>query len=543
MSILTTVSTKSTPQTQRTIGRTDEVRNDAGGYVFEVSDQQRLLRFLVLGVDGGTYYVTQKQRLEDNVDFITGLISKDEALVLREVVRVSDEGLAYSNSPAIFTLAAILAFGKDKTAARAAVEKVIRTATHMYEFAQYVENLGGWGPAKRKSVTGWFANKDFRGNLDYQAVKYRSRKIGNNVWSLRDLMRLSHAKGISDSSARFILTGEVTEDASVTLRDFAAIQSADNVGEVIALLSKGNLPWEAMPTQFHKSPDVWKALFHAGSLNGQALVRNVTRLSRNGAFDDMLFAAEYAAALNDEEMIQRTRLHPINYLNAVVVHKDGQINRNDFWGHREKNWTTNSVVLDALNDGFHTSFKHVRPTGKRTMIAIDVSGSMSTNALGLDLSCAQVSAAMGMTVARTEPAHIIRGFTSSNNWNCGGGSDLTDLGISAKTSLPDAMKAVQRNNWGRTDCALPMVWATKNNVEVDTFVVITDNDTWAGNIKPTQALEKYRQKTGIDARLAVLGTASNGFTIADPKDMRQMDFVGFSSDTPKVVADFSAGRI
>src|SRR5690606_18795532 len=152
--------------------------------------------------------------------------------------------------------------------------------------------------------------------------------------------------------------------------------------------------------------------------------------------------------------------------------------------------------------------------------------SMSATALGLDLSCAQVSAAMAMTVARTEPAHIIRGFTSGSRFAYRGAAELTDLGITANTSLSGAMDKVQKNNFGGTDCAQPMLWALENDVEVDTFAILTDSETWSGNVKPSQALEKYREATGIPARLAVFGIAGNEFTIADSNDSGQMDFVG-----------------
>lgn len=170
------LSTKATPQRQRTPGRTDEVRNSEGGYVFEVSDLDRLRRFLVIGVEGGTYYATERSHLEDSLRFLTGVIAKDEQMVLAEAVRISDEGLAYSNSPAIFAVAAVLSFGEDKAAARAAVPKVCRTATHLYEFAQYIDNLSGWGKSKRGAVSdvlhGWGTDK-----LALQAVKYRSRSV------------------------------------------------------------------------------------------------------------------------------------------------------------------------------------------------------------------------------------------------------------------------------------------------------------------------------------------------------------------------------
>lgn len=540
MSVLKNVNVKSTPQRERTLGRTDEVKNSAGGFVFAVNDAERLRRFLILGVEGGTFYASEKRHMEENVKFLTDLIAKDENLVLAEAVRVSDEGLAYSNSPAIFAVAAVMSFGKNKRAAREAVVKICRTATHMYEYAQYIDNLSGWGRAKRESVQDWFNSKGE--GLAYQAVKYRNR----NGWRLADLVNLSHPKGMDPALAKFIFEGEVTEGAPAIVRDFGRLQSAGTAEEAAGILAETNLPWEAMPTEFHKNIQVWKSIFYAGNLKGQALVRNITRLARMDAFKDMQFAADYARALTDEKMMEQTRLHPMNYLNAAVVYSDGQIDRNGYpaWSPaRRKDWTTESVIRDALNDGYHASFKYVVPAGKRTMLALDVSGSMAANALGTDLSCAQVSAAMAMTIARTEPAHIIRGFTSGG-WGSYRSAELTDLGISARMDLPAAMERVEGHTFGSTDCALPMVWAKQNKVEVDTFVVLTDSETWAGSVKPTQALQQYRKAMGIDAKLVVVGAASNGFTIADPQDWkRQMDIVGFSADTPKVIADFSAGRL
>jgi 60 kDa SS-A/Ro ribonucleoprotein len=88
-----------------------------------------------------------------------------------------------------------------------------------------------------------------------------------------------------------------------------------------------------------------------------------------------------------------------------------------------------------------------------------------------------------------------------------------------------------------------MIYAKNAKMDIDTFTVWTDNETWAGNIKPSQALAQYRQHRNIPARLAVVGLAASAFTIADPKDKGMMDFVGFDASAPRVMADFSAGRI
>lgn len=530
MSALKKFATHVPTQTEQ--AHPDQVKNNADGYSFTVSDIQRLERFLIIGTDGGTYYVGEKDLTKANVDFIREMIKTDAAKVLETTVAISEQGRAYRNDAAIFVMALLLNYApaEFKTEVVNAIPQVIRIATHAYDLAEFIKGLGGWGRAKRKAIAKWFESKT-ADQLAYQAVKYRQR----NGYTLRDLMRLSHPKDVNQRVGNFIL-GKPTNGVTI-VEGFQQMQQAHDINEVRRILvGWPELPWETIPTQFLKDPEVWKQLFANGQLKGQALVRQITRLSRIGAFSDMVFTREVANALVDSDMIRKTRLHPIQYLLASVTHREGQIDRSAYsWDVvRKKDWATNPVIADALDEGFQKAFKSLTPANKRTMLGLDVSGSMATAALGIDLSCAQVSAAMAMVVARTEPYYMIRGFAT----------DFRDLGITPKQDFGTIMRNISNQNFGGTDCALPMVWALQRKVEIDTFAIFTDSETYAGRVHPHKALETYRQKMGIDAKLAVFGVSSTGFSIADKNDpRRQMDFVGFDSAAPNVFADFSAGRL
>lgn len=84
-----------------------------------------------------------------------------------------------------------------------------------------------------------------------------------------------------------------------------------------------------------------------------------------------------------------------------------------------------------------------------------------------------------------------------------------------------------------------MLAATQNNLAVDTFVIYTDNETWAGGVHPFQALRQYRDTSGHDAKLIVVGMTATGFTIADPSDAGMLDVVGFDPSTPAVMSEFA----
>jgi len=104
--------------------------------------------------------------------------------------------------------------------------------------------------------------------------------------------------------------------------------------------------------------------------------------------------------------------------------------------------------------------------------------------------------------------------------------------------LADVIKRIEAIPMGGTDCALPMLWAARNKLNVSAFITYTDSETWAGNIHPAQALRQYRSEFIDDATAVVVGMTSNGFTLADPNDGGMMDVVGFDTTVPTVISDF-----
>ena len=141
-------------------------------------------------------------------------------------------------------------------------------------------------------------------------------------------------------------------------------------------------------------------------------------------------------------------------------------------------------------------------------------------------------------MAKPTIKHFGKSKPANRYWEPG----IKPLPISAKQRLDDVQKVIAQQTFGATDCALPMLYAMDKNLEVDAFVIYTDSETWFGDIHPVEALRKYRQKTGIAAKLVVVGMTSNGFTIADPNDAGMMDIVGFDTAAPSMISDFIRGE-
>jgi 60 kDa SS-A/Ro ribonucleoprotein len=252
--------------------------------------------------------------------------------------------------------------------------------------------------------------------------------------------------------------------------------------------------------------------------------------------------ATVLARLGDAQRIRAARLHPIAVLAALRTYVSGRGAR----GHGT--WDPVAQVVDALDAAFYTAFETVEPTGGRVMLALDVSGSMGWGEIAgvPGLTPRDASAAMALVTAATEPRHEIVGFTSGGWLRTAGRrvrrgvpDGLAPLPISPRQRLDDVVRRIAGLPFGGTDCALPMLYAQALEREVDTFVIYTDSETWAGDVHPAQALRDYRRASGIDALLVVVGMVSNGFSIADPADAGMLDVVGFDTATPPLIADFA----
>ena len=523
------VTTQSAP-----IPGKNQVANSAGGYVWEVNDWTRLRRFLILGTEGGSYYASETKLTLENAEAIKRCLALDGVRVVKEIVAISDAGRAAKNDPALFALAMCTAFGDDITrkAALEALPTVARIGTHLFHFAEYVNGMRGWGRGLRNAVANWYDRKP-NAELASQLVKYRQR----DGWSHRDLLRLAHPK--TDDATRNALyhwvvdgwegVGEVPHPDQVlrTIWAFEQIQRAKSGVEAAKLVREFALPIEVVPTEL-RDRGIWEAVLpHAGPT---FLLRNLGNLSKIGLLTK---GAWDAFALLREKLtigaLRKARVHPIQILSALITYRQGH-------GSRGKGeWEAVPEVIDILDKAFYTAFDTVKPSGKRWVLALDVSGSMGMGEIaGVPGLTPRVgSAAMAMITYKVEAAVEIIAFSTK----------LMRIDLSRQKRLDDVVKAVDGLPFSGTDCAQPMLWAMENKVKADVFVVYTDSETWHGTIHPTQALDQYRQKTGIPARLAVVGMTANKFSIADPNDAGMLDVVGFDTAAPDLIREFAMGSL
>ncbi len=515
------------PQTEPLPG---QVPNNAGGHWYAVDDWAKLDRFLVLGSEGGTYYVSERALTLDNAEAVLRCLDADGPRVVRRVVEISQAGRAPKNDPALFVLAMAAASSEaTRKAALAALPQVARTGTHVLTFAQYVEGFRGWGRGLRRAVSGWFTAAEPQ-RLALQAVKYRQR----NGWALRDLLRLAHP--LTDRMETRVLFDWITHPLSETaitaaraafplIEGLYRARAATSPAEVAAVVRHYALPREAVPTEWQTAAEVWTALLP--TMPPTALLRSLGRMGAAGVLTrHSPAAAEVVRRLKDRHALARARVHPIQVLLALRTYAQGH-------GDRGKlSWTPVREVIEALDHAFDRAFATVEPTGRRVLVAVDVSGSMQgTRCAGSPMLTAhQAAAAMAMVFLRSEPDAQVIAFDT----------EVHRPDLSPNLRLDRVEQALSQ--WsGGTNLALPMQYALQQEMLVDAFVVITDNETWAGTQHPVQALAEYRRRVNPRAKVVVLATAANGGSVVPDDDALSLGAAGFDAAVPQLVAEFLRG--
>lgn len=540
-----------TPQTEAVSPK--QQPNNGGGFSFVVDDWMRLDRFLIMGSEGGSFYQSEKKLTVENMKAVQRCIEADTLRVINQIVQISDSGRAHKNEPALLALAAChsyvnsriyqaltarvgrtLARVNESAAIKNALPKVARTATHLFHFAEYHKALkSGWGRSTRRMFREWYTEMPPE-KLAYQLIKYQSR----DGWSHRDLMRkIKPESRTAEQRTLFAFAAKGYEGlelgeagsaapSDVVTRTLWAFERSKKASkkELLNLIVNHQLPHECLSNEALAMPEVWEALLPSMGLT--AMIRRLGQMTSNGALAPLNGNTRFVVeTLRDHDKLRKARIHPMGILLALTTYASGKGVKGSL------TWQPVQAIIDALDEAFYAAFKMVEPTGKRHLLALDVSGSMamdSSKIMNTHLRAREASAAMALVTANVEESTHFMAFSEQ----------FIPLNITPRQRLDDVVKTISDLPFAGTDCSLPMVWALKNKIPVDAFCVYTDNETNYGNIHPHVALERYRQGMGIPAKLVVVGMVANQQTIANPDDAGMMDLVGFDASMPSMISEF-----
>jgi hypothetical protein len=417
--------------------------------------------------------------------------------------QVSMEGRAAKQESTLLALATAIVFARtpaDKTEALNAVKDCVRILTHMYMLIGYIKIFSKAGHpsltasgAPAPPVTGSGIGRGIRrvfGEYFYSRTgieianlmtKYQNRE----GWNIKDVLTLIHidSKKMKDDGGRLaiehvfktkeefapilaeapptadrvkqllsaikeihtIAERPLQPPANPSLAGLSNYQYTEELNRIVHLINTIGLCREQLPSQLFKYRKVWEALLQSKGANGKgkgmpltALIRNLGKLS-TAEIGIIAPAAmtpsvkDICDRITDAADIKRSKIHPYNVLVAMLTYQKGAGDKGSLV------WAANPNVVAALDKAFKLAFQNITPTGKRIKIALDVSGSMSSNfCTGSPIvNCATGSVAMMMMTLYVENQHRLKLATAPA---ASSATDLPSATAAATQQLAEAMK-------------------------------------------------------------------------------------------------------
>ena len=497
-------------------------KNDGGGYSHVIGKWEFLDRFLIIGAESGTYYVSQEENQQRNCDNTIACIVENGIKVVDTVVEVSAGGKAAKNDSAIYVLALCFTHGNDETKqyAEKALQKVCRIGTHILMFVAFIKSMRGFGKSVARAINAWYTDKTDDA-LAFQLTKYQNR----NGWTHKDVFRLSHPKfgkrNAKSAIAKWVVTGEIPKGKTKGQSLIRVIDSCRGVEvkKAIPIIKEHNLQREHLDTNLLNDVSIQAAMLD--NLGGTALVRNLGNMTKSGLLHgNNEYVKNIYHKLNDKEYIAKSKLHPLKLLIALNTYNAGG-------GGFGASYVPNQTISSSLEAALALSFNSVKPTNENYFFGLDVSGSMGWEAIS-GVSCCAVASVMALTFAKVEPWTFIGGFSGN----------FTELGISKADSVNSAMDKAIKTNFGSTNPSAAIEYAIQRKMDVDKFVFITDNDCNRG-YHASETIKKYRSLMNKPkAKIIVFGLTASQFSIADKNDPFSLDVAGTTPDMTSIIQNF-----
>lgn len=399
---------------------TSKTTNLAGGQAFKQSDKMELVSLLLTNFVQDQFY----RKADDAIARLTQIIGglSDKKFAAKAILYARNVFGMRSITHVGAAVIANLVRGEQWT--RAFFASVVRRPDDATEIlSYYLATYGKPIPNALKDGLALGLSKF----SDYQLAKYRGNGKG---LTLIDAVNLVHVKPQDKNSEAF--------NALMENR----LRSDDT--------------WESMLTaagsDVAKKAAVWRTLLSENKLGYFALLRNLRNIASQ-APDAMSLAL---AQLTDEKAIKNPNnlVMPFRYLTAM----------DELSGHAK--------IIGALSDALEISLSNVPKFDGETLIALDVSGSMS----GKPLRIGSVFAAV---LAKANYADVMLFDTTARYAQFNPRDSV--MSIANGISAPG----------GGTDFRVIFHGAKKR---YDRIVILSDMQAWVGGHAPTHEFKAYKEK-------------------------------------------------
>lgn len=493
-------------------------QNRDGYPAWERPLEEQVVQTLMSNTLGNTFYADAKQLLAEATDVHDRMLKKDPKFFSDALVYARQKG--YMRTQPIFGLVKLAAV--DREAFAKVFNRVILTPNDLADFTAILKSQrkgSEGGRAVKRAAGNWMVEKlgriteDGEADGQYWTIKYGAEK-GDGAYSLKDMLQIYHPKvpgGKKLPLFDYIMGGKVLKGAKKgersmdgiafaklpQIEQFELLKIAKDDDAKVQAIGLGHLPHEVATAFAGSSKKVWNAI--VPNMPIFALLRNLATLERHGVLEDNKKLIQQMFA--DKNVITKSKILPFRFLEASK--------------HVGATW-----AQDALRDALELSFSNVLDIDGKTVVALDVSGSM-----GQFIQTAAVFAVSVMKKAAGEG----RMFLFDDR--------LEEFNVSMRDSiLTQASKVHVR---GGTDHSLVMSKLISEKAKVDNLIYVTDEQQNTGT-PLFKLIDQYRQKVNKHVKVFILDVSpyKNALT---PPDANTFYLYGWSDQALQFISMSSQG--
>ena len=459
-------------------------RNEAGGKAYKREPRFALAQYAATGCLNGTFYADAETQLDEVLEIC---VKVEPEFVAKTAIFAREQGFM-KDMPAL--LLATLAKRDVKLFARA-FGRVVNSGKMLRNVVQVlrsgVTGRKSLGTAPKREIKRWL-----EGRSDAQLF---ADSVGNDP-SLADVIKMVHPRpGSKSREALFgYLLGRKFDEAALPkiVRDFESFKAGES--ETLP-----DVPF-AMLTSLKLSRKQWCELALKGGWHN--LRMNLNTYARHGVFDEPGMAGRVAERLADPEAVKGARVFPYQLLVAC------------FSTGRE----VPELVREALQDALELSLANVPQFSGRTVICLDVSGSMHTPVTGkrkgatTTVRCIDVAALFAAAILRKNLVAEVIAFNDA----------VVDCRLNPRDSVMTNAKLLSSLPQGGTNCSAPLAKLNAAKAKADLVVYVSDNQSWVDEAqgRGTATMEQWAkfEARNPGAKLACIDVQPSGTTQAAERE-------------------------
>jgi 60 kDa SS-A/Ro ribonucleoprotein len=483
-------------------------RNAEGFPAFQLSPQEQYVQMLLTNTLGGTFYANQLELVANALSYHRDMAHSDPEFMARALVYARQSGMMRLQP--ILGLVHLSVVRRDLFAR--IFDRIILTPHDLSSFVEAIRNPAceaAFSRAIKRQISAWLNQIS-----EYHAIKYAS---GGNSYALRDILSLCHTHPADEQHAAIFawlmdhkrwhqgdyahITPQI--DALETLK---RTQNRDLQGEII---TSGKLPYEVITGFLKPDVDLWgKLLFQMPYL---ALLRHLNTIQRAGLFQHIPDSVGYIAdRLSDLQALRKARVLPFQIYQA--------------YQNFESQMPAERIIMSALEQALQASSDHLPYLGKRICIAPDVSGSMTGQLSETGATrYIDIAALLAAAAYRRSSETVVMPFDTTVRF----------ISLSQENSLIQNAESIVGLCGGGTAVSAPISELLNQQIKVDTFIGITDNEEWArdsyGRSGFLSAWNQYKQFINPRAKAFLITIAPYSHAIA-PAYVRDVHYIYGWSD-------------